>query len=313
MELIRGVHNLQPRHQGCVATIGNFDGIHLGHRAIIRQVTAKAKSLGLPSAVMVFEPQPREFFAPEEAPARLMTFREKVEVLAELGLDRVLCVKFDRRFCSQSAQAFCDNILIKGMGVRHLVVGDDFRFGNDRAGDFRFLQHMGAEHNFTVENTHTFEWHGERVSSTRVRECLERSDFDSASVMLCRSFFMSGRVMHGQKLGRTIGVPTANFLPKRVRTPVSGVFAVEVRGLDQVQKGVANLGTRPTLGGEQVRLEVHLLDYQGDLYGKHLRVLFRHKIRDEKKFDGLEALTAAIQQDIESAKQFFANQKSKGN
>ncbi|RLU00867.1 bifunctional riboflavin kinase/FAD synthetase [Ketobacter sp.] len=313
MELIRGVHNLRDRHRGCVATIGNFDGIHLGHRAIIRQVTAKARQLGVPSAVMVFEPQPREFFAPDEAPARLMTFREKVEVLGELGVDRVLCVKFDRRFCSQSAQEFCENILIRGMGIRHLVVGDDFRFGNDRAGDFRFLQTMGEENGYTVENTHTFEWHGERVSSTRVRECLERSDFDSASVMLCRSFFMSGRVIHGQKLGRTIGVPTANLLPKRVRTPVSGVFAVEVRGLDQVQQGVANLGTRPTLGGEQVRLEVHLLDFQGDLYGQHLRVMFRHKIRDEKKFDGLEALTDAIRQDIETAKQFFAKPKAKGS
>ena len=313
MELIRGVHNLRPHHRGCVATIGNFDGIHLGHRAIIRQLGAKAKELGMPSTVMVFEPQPREFFAPEDAPARLMTFREKVEVLAELGVDRTLCVKFDKRFCSQSAREFCDNILIQGMGIRHLVVGDDFRFGNDRAGDFRFLQRMGAEHGFSVDHTHTFEWHGERVSSTRVRECLERSDFDSASVMLCRSFFMSGRVIHGKKLGRTIGVPTANFLPKRVRTPVSGVFAVEVRGLGQVQQGVANLGTRPTLGGEHVGLEVHLLNFQGDLYGKHLRVMFRHKIRDEKKFDGLDALTAAIQQDIETAKQFFAKQKSKGN
>jgi len=313
MELIRGVHNLRARHRGCVATIGNFDGIHLGHRAIIRQVTAKAKTLAVPSAVMVFEPQPREFFAPEDAPARLMTFREKVEILAELGLDRVLCVKFDQRFCSQSAREFCENILIQGMGVQHLVVGDDFRFGNDRAGDFRFLQKMGAANGFSVENTHTCEWHGERVSSTRVRECLESSDFDSASVMLCRPFFMSGRVIHGQKLGRTIGVPTANLLPKRVRTPVTGVFAVEVRGLGDVQQGVANLGTRPTLGGEQVRLEVHLLDFKGDLYGKHLRVMFRHKIRDEKKFDGLDALTKAIHQDIETAKHFFAKPKAKGN
>jgi riboflavin kinase/FMN adenylyltransferase len=313
MELIRGVHNLRPHHRGCVATIGNFDGIHLGHRAIIRQVADKAKQLSIPSAVMVFEPQPREFFAPDEAPARLMTFREKCEVLFELGVDRVLCVKFDERFCGQSAREFCDNILVKGLGVKHLVVGDDFRFGNDRTGDFRFLKQAGAEQGFTVENTHTFEWHGDRVSSTRVRECLEQGDFNSASVMLCRAFFMSGRVVHGQKLGRTIGVPTANFLPKRVRTPVSGVFAVEVRGLDQIYQGVANLGTRPTLGGEQVRLEVHLLNFKGDLYGKHLRVMFRHKIRDEKKFDGLDSLTAAIQQDIETAKQFFAKPSFKGN
>ena len=313
MELIRGVHNLRPRHQGCVATIGNFDGVHLGHRAIIRQVTEKAKVLDLPSVVMVFEPQPREFFAPQEAPARLMTFREKCEVIAELGVDKVLCVRFDHRFCNQSARQFCDDILVAGLGIKHLVVGDDFRFGNDRTGDFRFLQSKGEEHGFTVENTHTFEWHGDRVSSTRVRECLEQSDFDSAAVMLCQPFFMSGRVIHGEKLGRTIGVPTANFLPKRVRTPVSGVFAVQVRGLDPalpgvkngVANGVANLGTRPTVGGEKVRLEVHLLNFKGDLYGRHLRVMFRHKIREEIKFDGLEALKVAIQQDIETATRYF--------
>lgn len=305
MELIRGVHNLRERHRGCVATIGNFDGVHLGHRAILRQVADKAKQLGVPSTVMVFEPQPREFFAPETAPARLMTFREKCEVLAEMGVDRVLCVNFNAQFCHQSAQQFCDRVLIHGLGVQHLVVGDDFRFGNDRSGDFAFLQKVGDANGFSVENTHTFEWHGARVSSTRVRECLEQSDFKSASVMLCKSYFMSGRIVHGQKLGRTIGVPTANVLPKRVRTPVSGVFAVEVRGLGDVLQGVANLGTRPTVGGDRVRLEVHLLDYDQDIYGKYIQVMFRHKIRDEQKFDGLDALKAAIQKDIETAHTFF--------
>ena len=308
MELIRGIHNLRERHRGCVATIGNFDGVHLGHRAILRQVAEKAKQLGVASTVMVFEPQPREFFAPETAPARLMTFREKCEVLAELGVDRVLCVKFNAQFCGQSAQEFCDGVLVKGLGIKHLVVGDDFRFGNDRSGDFQFLKKQGNSHGFTVENTHTFEWHGERVSSTRIRECLEQDDFKSASVMLCKPFFMSGRVVHGQKLGRTIGVPTANVLPKRVRTPVSGVFAVEVRGLGEkgkAQQGVANLGTRPTVGGDQVRLEVHLLNFNQDIYGQYIQVMFRHKIRDEQKFDGLDALKAAIQNDIETAKTFF--------
>lgn len=305
MELIRGVHNLRARHRSCVATIGNFDGVHLGHRAIIRQVTEKANKMGLPSAVMVFEPQPREFFSPDEAPARLMTFREKCEVLAELGIDRVLCVKFNKHFCLQSAADFCEDVLVSGMGIRHLVVGDDFRFGNDRIGDFSFLQQMGKANGFGVESTHTYEWDGDRVSSTRVRQCLEQSRFGDAAMMLDQPFFMSGRVMHGQKLGRTIGVPTANFLPKRVRTPVSGVFAVHVQGMGMLRPGVANLGTRPTLSGDQVRLEVHLLDYSGDLYGKHLRVLFRHKIRNEKKFDGLDSLKTAIQQDIATAQHFF--------
>lgn len=307
MELVRGVHNLRPRHRGCVATIGNFDGVHAGHRAIIAQLATRARTLGLPSVAMVFEPQPREFFAPEQAPARLMTFREKCEVLASQGIDRVLCVKFDNRFSAQSAQEFCDNILIKGLGIRHLVVGDDFRFGHDRSGDFIFLQKAGESAGFTVEHTCTFEMDGERVSSTRVRETLERSDFDTAARLLGQPFFMSGRVMHGNQLGRTLGVPTANLLPKRIRTPISGVFVVEVEGLEGGRRqGVANLGTSPTVNGQRVRLEVHLFDFNQDIYGCQVRVIFRHKIRDEQKFDGLDALKAAIQQDIQTARQYFS-------
>ncbi len=306
MELIRGIHNLRPRHQGCVATIGNFDGVHLGHQAIIAQLKSQAETHELPSVVMLFEPQPREFFDPDRAPARLMSFREKCELIAELGVDRVLCVNFNQRFCAQSAQIFCDRVLINGLGIRHLVVGDDFRFGSDRKGDFKLLQAVGQQQGFSVEHTATFRWHSQRVSSTRIRHHLELSEFEEAETLLGRPFFMSGRVTHGQKLGRTIGVPTANLLPKRVKTPVTGVFAVEVAGIDaHLRAGVANLGTRPTLGGEQVRLEVHLLDFEGDLYGKHIRVMFRHKIRDEKKFDGMATLTAAIHKDIATAQHYF--------
>ncbi len=306
MELIRGVYNLRDQHQSCVATIGNFDGVHLGHRKIVRQLSEKAQATGLPSTVMLFEPQPREFFSPETAPARLMTFREKCETLGQLGVDRILCVNFDQKFCSQTAQEFCDRVLVQGLGVRHLVVGDDFRFGNDRAGDFAYLQRAGQHHGFSVENTHTFEWQGQRVSSTRIRECLESDDFTAAEAMLTQPFFMSGRVIHGKKLGRTIGVPTANLLPKRVCTPVSGVFAVKVECEGKLYPAVANLGTRPTVSGSgQVGLEAHLLDTVIDLYGKHIRVWFYQKIRDEKKFDGLDALTAAIQSDIQTAIHFF--------
>lgn len=308
MELIRGVHNLRPRHRGCVATIGNFDGVHAGHRAIVTQLAARAQALSLPSVVMVFEPQPREFFAPEQAPARLMVFHEKCQVLASLGVDRVLCVKFDNRLSALSAQAFCDDILIDGLGIRHLVIGDDFRFGHDRSGDFAFLQALGAQAGFSVEHTCTFEMEGERVSSTRVRETLERSEFEAAARLLGQPFFMSGRVIHGNQLGRTLGVPTANLLPKRIRTPISGVFAVEVEGLDGGRRqGVANLGTSPTVNGQRVRLEVHLFDFNQDIYGRRMRVIFRHKIRDEQKFGGLDALTAAIRQDIQIARQFFAS------
>ena len=313
MELIRGVHNLRPRHRGCVATIGNFDGVHAGHRAIVSQLARKAHELGLPSVVMVFEPQPREFFAPEQAPARLMTFREKCEVLASLGVDRVLCVRFNSQFSAQTARQFCDDILINGLGIRHLVVGDDFRFGHDRSGDFAFLQQVGKVHGFTVEHTCTYELDGDRVSSTWVRECLERSDFDMAANLLGQPFYMTGRVLHGNRLGRTIGVPTANLLPKRIRTPIQGVFAVEMDGLGKRWPGVANLGTSPTVNGTRVRLEVHLLDFNQDIYGRHVQVIFRHKIRDEKKFDGLDALKTAIQQDIRTARDFFQLNSTKGN
>ena len=319
MELIRGLHNLRPSHHGCVATIGNFDGVHLGHRAIIEQVKRKASELSLPALVMLFEPQPREFFTPDRAPARLMTIREKCEVLASLGVDRVLCIKFNHRFSKLSARAFSQDLLVEKLGVGHLVVGDDFRFGSDRRGNFKLLEQVGAENNFSVEHTATLQWQGARISSTRIRDELERSRFAEAEVLLGQPFFMSGKVIHGQKLGRSIGVPTANILPHRVQTPLSGVFAVEVAGVQQTSNsptvtvtepealwpGVANLGVRPTLGGEQVRLEVHLLDFDGDLYGRHLRVMFRHKLRDEKKFDGLDALIAAINHDIESARHYF--------
>ena len=309
MQLVRGLSHLAlPVNSGCVATIGNFDGVHRGHQALLQQLRQQALALGLPTVVITFEPQPREFFDLAQAPARLTNLREKYVALAALGIDYLVCLNFNPRLAQLTAAQFIGQLLVQGLGVRYLVVGDDFRFGNDRSGDFQFLKKQGNSHGFTVENTHTFERHGERVSSTRIRECLEQDDFKSASVMLCKPFFMSGRVVHGQKLGRTIGVPTANVLPKRVRTPVSGVFAVEVRGLGEkgkAQQGVANLGTRPTVGGDQVRLEVHLLNFNQDIYGKYIQVMFRHKIRDEQKFDGLDALKAAIQNDIETAKTFF--------
>jgi len=319
MEFIRGAYNLRSHHQGCVATIGNFDGVHLGHQAIIRQLLTTAKELSLPSVVILFEPQPREYFTEGEmfagitlgaTPARLTTVREKIEVLTELGVNRVLCLKFNQATCSLTATQFCQRVLVDGLAIKHLVVGDDFHFGNDRCGDFAFLQKAGEVHGFSVENTCTYEVDGERVSSTRIRTALKGGEFDLVESLLGRYFSISGRVVHGDKIGRTIGVPTANVLLQRTVSPLNGVFAVEVTIVDtnantMVVSGVANVGTRPTVGGAQMRLEAHLLDFNDTIYGRRVIVSFREKIRSEEKFEGLDALKAQIANDIDAAKIFF--------
>ncbi|MDX1696380.1 MAG: bifunctional riboflavin kinase/FAD synthetase [Ketobacteraceae bacterium] len=309
MEFIRGLHNIRPRHRGCVATIGNFDGVHRGHQAIINQLQRKAAELGLPSLVMLFEPQPREFFAPDAAPPRLTTAREKCELLATLGVDRVLLINFNRAFCSQSAHQFCEDVLLNGLGVKHLVVGDDFRFGSDRAGDFAFLEAFGKRQNFTVEDTETLTIDGARVSSTRVRDALGNGDFAEAERLLGRPYGISGRVVHGDKIGRTIGVPTANVLLNRIRSPLQGVYAVSVEGVaDHLLPAVANVGNRPTVNGKELRLETHIFDFNGDIYGRRVHVLFHCKIREEQKFSDVEVLKEKIHQDMAAAREYFKNQ-----
>ncbi|MEE4249297.1 MAG: bifunctional riboflavin kinase/FAD synthetase [Alcanivoracaceae bacterium] len=307
MELIRGLHNLRAAHRGGVATIGNFDGVHTGHRRILDQVIAEARRRKVPSTVVLFEPQPAEFFAPDKAPPRLMTLRDKVRALRRAGVDQVLCCRFNERFRSQSAAEFVDNLLVRGLGIQSLVVGDDFRFGADRCGDFAYLQQAGVIHGFTVSDTPTFEVLGERVSSTRVRAVLQQGDLQQAAQLLGHPYTISGRVRHGDKRGRQIGVPTANLAMRRVQSPVAGVYAVRVNGAGlESAEGVANVGTRPTVNGVDNRLEVHLLDFAGDLYGRYLEVEFLHFLREEKKFDGLESLSKAIRADIKNAKAFFS-------
>ena len=308
MELIRGVHNLRPRHAGCVATIGNFDGLHRGHRAMVEEVRRQARNRDEKAAVMLFEPQPAEFFAPDKAPPRLMTLRDKLRALAELEVDQVLCARFDDQFRSRSARNFVQQLLVDGLGVRHLVVGDDFRFGQDRAGDFDYLKTAGQEFGFTVEDTPTCEHDGARVSSTRIREALADGDLISAEALLGRPYSISGRVRHGDEIGRTIDVPTANLQPGHNRMAVAGVYAVTVTGGGlRDAPAVASVGRRPTVAGRENRLEVHVLDFAGDLYEQHLDVAFRHFIRPEEKYDGLEALKSAIRRDIEQARTYFAN------
>lgn len=310
MQLVRGLHNLLPQHRGCVVTIGNFDGVHRGHQAILKRLRERAAELRLPSCVVIFEPQPREYFAPDSAPARLTRLRDKLELLAAEGVDRVLCLAFNRRLRELSAAEFVHAVLVEGLGVKHLEVGDDFRFGCDRAGDFEFLQQAGADEGFTVEAAATVELDGERVSSTRIRQALAAGDFALAERLLGRPYCITGRVLHGQKLGRQLGAPTANVQLKRCRVPLSGVYLVSARVDDGRRlQGVANIGVRPSVKGDgQAHLEVHLLNFAGDLYGRRLTVAFHHKLRDEQRFASLEALKTAIDADIAAARAYWLGQ-----
>ncbi len=299
MELIRGQHNLRPHHRGCVATIGNFDGVHLGHQAILAQLTEQAARLHLPRLVITFEPQPQEFFAgPTASPARLMRLREKLQALDGLGIERTLCLEFDQRLATMPAQTFIETLLVEGLGIRYLVVGDDFRFGHRRAGDFALLVEAGQRYGVGVADNHSCILDGERVSSTRIRQALSQGDLELAARLLGRPYDMCGRVAHGDQRGRTIGFPTANIHLHRRVTPVYGVYAVLLSGPElRPWPGIANVGRRPTVQGVREQLEVHVLDYRGDLYGRHVKVDFLHYLRPEQRFESLDALRQQIQRD----------------
>jgi len=305
MEIIRGFLNLKPRHRGCVATIGSFDGVHRGHQAILNQVCDKASSLGVQSMLICFEPLPKEFFG--HAPARLTRFRERVELLEELGIDLVLCVKFDEKVRNMSSKRFIE-AMVDDIGVRALFVGDDFEFGHDRSGNFDDLLIAGEKYGFEVTNLYTLTFEHIRVSSTRIRECLAAGEFEEAEQMLGHAYSITGKVVYGRQLGRTLDAATANIQLHRYRAAIDGVYAVEIEGLDQQYLGVANVGVRPTLAEETLKpiLEVHLFDFNRDIYGQNVKVIFRHKIRAEKKFSGLDQLKTAIAEDVASAKAYFA-------
>ena len=290
-----------------VLTIGNFDGVHCGHRALLARLTGLAQQAGLPAAVMTFEPNPREFFAPQSAPARLASLREKLQLLAECGVDQAYVCAFNQRFAALTADAFVERI-VRGLGVRHLMIGDDFRFGKGRSGDFALLQQAGKEHGFGVEAMETLVHEGERVSSSAVREALDAGDLEHAERLLGRPYCISGRVIHGQKLGRKLGYATANIQLKRLKAPLSGIFVVTVDGIGARQyEGVASLGVRPTVSASgKPTLEGYIFDFEGDLYRAHLRVNFLHKLRDEAKFDSLDALQSQIARDVADAKAHHA-------
>ena len=305
MELIRGIHNLRAEHVGCVLTIGNFDGVHRGHQAVLSRLQEQAVQLGLPSCVMVFEPQPLEFFAREKAPARLSRLRDKYEAIAALNIDRLLCVKFDHVFAELTAAEFIEQILVRKLAVRFLVIGDDFRFGLQRRGDFALLVEAGRQYGFQVLSTDTLLHDQQRVSSTLLREALREGRLEDVTHMLGHPYTITGRVAHGAKLGRTIGFPTANIHLKRLVVPVQGVYAVQVLIADAIHFGVANIGFRPTVNGTRSQLEVHIFDFKGDLYGKQLQIQVCHKLRDEQKFPSFPALQTQITMDARQARQWF--------
>ncbi|MEM7376157.1 MAG: bifunctional riboflavin kinase/FAD synthetase [Pseudomonadota bacterium] len=309
MELIRHLHNLRPAHRGCVATIGNFDGVHTGHQQVLAGLRARADALGLPTVAMTFEPLPREYFGGDTSPARLTTLREKLPLLAAAGVDRVVVCRFDSRFSSQPPEAFVSRWLVDGLAVKHLVVGDDFRFGARAAGDFNMLVDAGAEHGFEVQSTQTWSSGDSRVSSTRVRDALAAGDLALTEQLLGRPYALSGRVMRGDALGRTLGFPTANLKPGRRVLPVSGVFVVRVAEAGQPDRfGVCNVGSRPTVNGVQPRVEVHVFDTDRHYYGHHLQLTLRHRLRPEQRFASLDALKAAIADDARAARDWIARQ-----
>jgi riboflavin kinase/FMN adenylyltransferase len=306
MKLIRGLHNLTRPLNASAVTIGNFDGVHRGHQLVIEQLQRVARAAGLPTVVIIFEPQPIEFFAPAKAPRRLARFREKIAYLKAQRIDYLLCLHFDATLADLSAEDFVLRILVENLNTRHLVIGDDFHFGKNRLGNFDFLQQNCERFGFSVDETETLMHGGSRVSSTRVRECIQKDDFDGAKELLGRPYSLSGRIAHGKKLGRELGYPTINIKMGDKTLIVKGIFAVRVKGIDNHPlRGVASIGTRPTVNGVDTILEVYILDFDRDVYGSRVVVEFLHKIRDEEKFDSLEELSAQIALDTEQAKAFF--------
>jgi riboflavin kinase / FMN adenylyltransferase len=303
MELVRGLHNLRTRHRGCVLTIGAFDGIHRGHQEMIRVLRARAQEYRLPAAVLSFEPTPREYFAKGAPPGRLTRFREKVDALDRYGVDRFVCLRFGERMRSMSPDTFVREVLVDGLGARHIVVGHDFRFARDLRGSVATLRESGPVGGFQVTEVPPFEIDGERVSSSRIREALEVGDMARAAKLLGRPYRMTGKVVEGAKLGRKLGFPTANLRPQRRVTPLAGIFAIRVSGAGlHNAPGVASLGTRPAVNGKELLLEAHVFDFDGDLYRRCVHVDFIERLRDELWFPNIDALVEQMHRDAAQAR-----------
>lgn len=303
MQFISSLNKVQNHHQHAVVTIGNFDGVHVGHQHLISTLKQSAAKQHKASMAITFEPLPTEYLLPENTLARLTFLREKLHCFKQLKVDYVLCLKFNRDLAHLSAQAFIDEILIKRLNIAHLIIGEDFRFGHERQGDIALLK---RQNKFTVEIIEKMQQENESVSSTRIRTALSNNNFKLAQQLLDKPYAISGRIIHGQKLGRTLGFPTANISLHQLTLPIEGVFAVDVLGLhSDPLPGVANIGKKPTLNGIKKLLEIHLLDFDQSIYGRYIQVIPRQKIRDEKKFADLAALSTQIAEDVKMAKQFF--------
>jgi riboflavin kinase/FMN adenylyltransferase len=307
MELVRGLHNISQRHQGCVLTVGNYDGVHLGHQKMIGVLKSRAAELHAAATVLVFEPSSKEFIDPEGAPPRLTRWREKCLALAARGVDRLVTLRFDEYVRAMTPENFVDELIVDVLGTRHIVVGNDFRYGCNAGGSIESLRAAGEARGFGVEQIAPFVFDGVRVSSTAVRERLGRSDFDGAERLLGRPYRMLGRVIRGRELGRTLGFPTANLRIMRRKPPVRGVLAVRVYGIEpKALTAVASLGTRPTVDGTDMLLEVHVFDFAGDLYGREIEVEFVAKLRDEVKFDSLNELMEQMKVDAAQARDLLS-------
>lgn len=311
MQLIRGLHNLRPEHKGSVATIGNFDGVHRGHQAVIKQLSGEANRLNCEKTVITFEPLPQDFFLEEKAPGRLTPLRDKFIALKRLGIDQLLCLSFNQKLANLSAEGFIQQVLVDGLKIKSLVIGDDFCFGKNRSGNFTLLQQAGKKHGFAVRKTETFNEHNERISSSRIRKLLEAGKMHQAEQLLGRPYTMSGYVIEGDNRGREIGYPTANIRVGRRVSPLRGIFVVEVTGIeDHPLPGICSIGTRPTVNYRGFLIEVHLLDFTGDLYGRRLEIVWLKKLRDEEKFESVDTMAAQIKKDENEARKFFKSRRS---
>ncbi|MBN1683964.1 MAG: bifunctional riboflavin kinase/FAD synthetase [Gammaproteobacteria bacterium] len=321
MQIIRGIYNIRSRHRNCVAAIGNFDGMHLGHQKILKRLKRESIKRHLPAVVITFEPLPQEFLYlmqhlvsdTKSCIARLMTLREKVNKLVQLGIENLLVLPFDARLSSLTPEEFVEKILVNALNCRYLIIGDDFRFGQNRAGDVDFLKSAAQRYKFEVKVIPSLMQHLVsdtkcciKVSSTTVRKVLQEADFVMAEQLLGHTYQMCGKVIYGEGRGKLLGFPTANMDLKRLISPLKGTFAVQVYGLDKAYQGIANVGYRPTFNSPpNPLLEVHILNFDRDIYGESLNVEFLYKIRDEKKFESQEALKEQISMDVITAKKYF--------
>ncbi len=309
MQVFDDLQSLKSAHPNCVATIGKYDGMHLGHQKVLARVKGVAESLGLPSLVILSEPQPEEFFAGENAPARLCSFLDKVDFLERQDVDLVYKMTFDKSLSAMEAEDFVVKVLVEGLGVKALLVGDDFHFGKNRKGNFSLLKKMGSEFGFTVEATETFSRNAQRVSSTLLRQTLEEGDCQAATELLGRPYQLHGKVISGQKLGRELGYPTANIQVGMSKLALDGVFAVKVEFEGREIEGAASVGYKPTIEGQNdLAVEVFLFDFNEDIYGKNLTVKFLYKLRGQEKFADLEQLKRQIDNDVQKVKSYFEEQ-----